>query len=572
MMALLINQELGAPDTVLTDSIKRYEIPQIIEFGGFITRGLNQTFRDINPNDYPFRLIDAFYRLPFMFYDYGTGQTNLISSQGLDPRYTAFFLNGHRLINPLSGYVNLTKLPIQFFERIVMGENFGGFGLGSVNLISKVNHYDLPYSYVRYGFGSYGIELYDIDFTRPITNEFGFYLSGRHFDYAGYQSHSSSQINSIYANLYYDHFMRFDAIYFSNEYEIPGFMLDANYGQATHEFYDLSLTAGLRNHKISIYFNSDNEAYTYSSSTTSVIRNFGLQTESYNYIQGFDLSYGLFGQQGKVTDDLYGTHSPNSIAGWAQCEKHLKDFIFSISGLAELVNAEDFFCSPEISFGIELLDSTYIMAGLDRGYRMPTIQENWQHDSAQELLPEYYWHQEISLQSRNFLINLYKLDFADPIFAFADSLGYEFHENRTSRQTIGITGYFEIPFYFGKSAIPKSINKISLGYTGNYLLKNDSVAFIPKGISSFFVSLDHTTERFGAKLALEQRYVSTRHDLLGQDLAEFRVFSLAGMIRVVTLSGTVRVDNIFDEDYNYLPNSPMPPRSFSAAIKWEFWN
>ena len=32
MVALLINQEFGAPDTVLTDSIKRYEIPQIIEF------------------------------------------------------------------------------------------------------------------------------------------------------------------------------------------------------------------------------------------------------------------------------------------------------------------------------------------------------------------------------------------------------------------------------------------------------------------------------------------------------------------------------------------------------------
>ncbi len=571
-MMFLINQDIALSDTTLTDSIKRYAVPQIVEFNGFPTQGLDRTLLTVRVDDFPRRLLDAFFSHAFMCYDLGLGQTNRISSQGQDSRYTTFFLNGHRLTNSVSGYTNLTKFPSQFFEQITVQENLGGFGLTSVNLISKVNRYDLPYSYVRYGFGSFDTDMYDMDFTRALSNAFGFYLSGRHFAYTGYETNSSSQINSIYANFYYRDFIRFDAFYFSNKYEIPGDTNLVDYSQADHDFFDLNLTAGSKNHKISMYVNSDDEVFTNLTATTSTIRNFGFQTESHGFVQGFNLSYGLLGQQSKISTDLYGNYSPNSIALWLQCTKYFKDLFLSASGQTEFTNTEDLFYCPEFRLGIELFDSATITAGLGRGYRAPTIQEEWQNDSMYELAPEYYWREEITFQARNSWVNLYKLDFTDPIFVSIDSLGYESHENLAARQTIGIAGYFELPLYLHKSEALRSTDKISISYSGNYLLKNDSVPLMPKGISCLGVAWDHTTERFGAKFAVEQRYVSTRQDLSAQDLAAFNIFSVTAVVRVVTLSGTVRIDNIFDENYAYLPNAPMAPRSFFAAIKWEFWN
>ena len=48
--------------------------------------------------------------------------------------------------------------------------------------------------------------------------------------------------------------------------------------------------------------------------------------------------------------------------------------------------------------------------------------------------------------------------------------------------------------------------------------------------------------------------------------------SATGLIKFMNLSCTLRLNNVFDEDYAYVPLYPMPPRNFNVSIKWEFWD
>ncbi len=580
MFMILMNE-----DSTTVDSVQVYEIPEIIHFSfdSAIEKELHTT-QNIVPEHYDLNLTEAISDSPYMLMNYGTGQLSTISRRGQDPRHTTIFLNNHRIDNPLFGYIDLTTLPIQFIENISVGQNY--FGSEGINLTSKVNHYDTPFSYINFTTGDFGSNIYNIDFTRPITNDLGFYLSGLYWKSQGHRVNSHFEINSFYTNFYYNQIlpMRFDIIYFSNDYGISGDITDIHYSKAEDKFIDACWICGDNEHKIALSYTSTKNQYTDTiagSSQEHTIRNYGADINNYYSIDDFEIIYRFMGVLSKIESDFYGAHSVHSLNLFANVNKSFNAFLFSISNRGEIKNENKFFYAPKISVGINIFGSTYLFGSISRNYRNPSIAEMYapyelfgpygQVKGNSELLSEYYWSQEFGIKRKNSTLTFYKHDYDDLIVIQPNGNDYFMPHNIDSWQTIGVETCLEVPVRLSDH-LGTSVTEISAGFSGNYIFKGDSLPFIPDGTARISLSLKRNTKRFGTSLTAKGEFVGHRQDMNGQLVDPFGIISVAGTIRFVTLSFTLRLDNIINEKYAYIPNYTMEPRHLKFSIRWEFWD
>lgn len=593
MFIMLVNGNVTVVDSVevhedstAKDSAMVYEIPEIIDFGSDskIDRNLH-SIQNIIPLDYDLNLTDAFIHTPLISISYGDGQLNLISKRGQYPGHTTLFLNNHRINNPLYGYIDLTKIPVQFIESITVGQNYPG--IQGLNVTSKVNHYDRPFSYIKYSTGDFGTNLYNADLTRPITNDLGFYLSGLYWSSHGHSLNDQFEITSFYSNLYYNQIipMRLDILYFANDHGIPSNTLDTLNASAEDRFLDACLACGNSNHKIALYHTVNNSLYsdaTAGVSYTNNVKNYGIENANYHNVKGYEINYRFIGQLSQIESDLYGSHSTHSLILWAALKKSFSRFLLSLSNQGELSNDNTFFYAPEISAGFNLFDSTYLFSTLSRYYRIPSLSETFFPSvmpysyyyirGNEDLVPEYYWLQEIGIKRKNCTLTFYKYDYDNLIILQSDNGSYYTPHNIASWQTIGVESHCVARIRLSNHSDTTSITEIAAGYSGNYLFKGDSLPFIPKGNSSIFISFKRKTERFALDLILQEQFVDIRQDIYGQEIPLFRILSAVGTVRFLTLFFILRFDNILDENYAYIPDYTMAPRHLNFTVKWEFWD
>lgn len=580
-------------DSIEVDSAVVYEIPEIINFDSKNIARTLYTTQDVTPSDWDFNLTDAFFHTPFMSTSFGDGQLNLVSKRGRNPRHTILYFNNHPIDNPLFGYINLTKLPVQFIENTVLEQNY--FGTDRINLTSKLNHYDKPFSYIRFTTGEFSTNLYNIDLSRPITHKFGFYLSGLYWDSHGYQLNSQFKIGSFYTNIYYNQIipMRFDLIFFSNDYGLPGNDLDTlNHRTGKDKFIDACYVVGTNNNQAALYYTTNSTHYLDSLSGSSFehnIENYGVDFRNYHNIKGYEIIYVLTNVISKIDSKVDNNpmfpgdpQSENSSRLWTLLNKSFNRVLLSVSNVCELRNTQDFFYAPGITFGFNMFDSTYFTGAVSRNYRIPYLSETyvpgeipcsyWCIRGNENLVPEYYWSQELGIKRENIALTFYKHDYENLIFLQSDTDSCYTPRNIDSWQTIGVETYLKAFIQFKKHSEAKAVTEISAGVGGNYLFKGDSLPLISKGNSNLFISLKRETKRFGLGLMMKGQFVGHRQDVSGQEMNPFSIFSIEGTIRFMSLSFNLCFDNILNEDYAYIPNYTMKPRHVNFTVKWEFWD
>jgi len=579
MFIMMMNQ-----DSVSVDSTVAYEIPKIIhlDFDSAIEKALFNTQSNM-PEDYDMSLTETLFHSPYVFMNLATGQLTELSRRAQDSRHTAVFLNSHRIDNPLFGSTNVILVPIQFIEKVSLGGQH--FGLNDVDLNTKINRYNIPYSSIKFMTGEFNTNLYNIDFTRPITNTFGFYLSGLYWESQGHRPDADFKINSLYTNLYYNQIlpMRFDVVYFSNDFKMPWHTLDTHQ-QAEDTFIDACWVCGDNEHKIALFYTDTKNQYSdtiVGSSHEHTTRNYGADINNYYGLNDFEIIYRFTGVLSKVESDLYGSHSLHSLNLLADINKSFKTFLFTISNRGEIKGNNEFFYVPKLSMGFKCLDSTYLFGSITRNYRTPSLAEMYgPYNSIRpygwvkgnnELLPEYFWSQEYGIKARNSAIILYRHDYQDLITLQTDSQNYYTPHNVDTWTTVGIEGFFEIPVRLNK-AVSKSVTEISTGFGGYYLFKGDSLPFIPEANARASLSFKRETERFGLSLTIRGERIGSRYDMHGNILDPFTVVSIIGQVRFIALSFMLRLDNISDENYAYVPPYTMGPRHLDFLFKWEFWD
>ncbi len=571
-------------DSVTVDSAVVYEIPKIVyfDFDSAIENTFFNTQNNI-PEAYDVDLQEALFHSPYMFMDLGTGQLTELSRRGQDSKHTTVFLNSHRIENQLFGSTNVTLLPIQFIEEISLGGQH--FGLNDINLSTKINRYNKPYSSIKFMTGEFNTNMYNVDLTRPITNYFGFYLSGLYWESQGHRLDAEFKIRSLYTNLYYNQIfpMRFDVIYFSNNSDIPRHTL-STHQRAEDTFIDACWVCGDNKHKIALYYTHTKNQCADTiggSSLEHTTRNCGADINNYYSTDDFQIIYRFMGVLSEIESDLYDSHSLHSLNFLANITKSFRTFLFTVSNRGELQNDNEFFYVPKLSAGFRCFDSTYIFGTVARNYRTPSLAEMYgpYHSLGpyglvrgnSELMPEYFWSQEYGIKGKNGAVILYRQDYEDLIIPQPDSQDYYTPHNVDTWTTVGVEGFFEMPVRLDKD-VRKSVTEISTGFGGYYLFKGDSLPFIPEGNARASLSFKRETERFGLSFTIRGELVGSRHDMHGNTLDPFTVISVIGQVRFITLSFILRLDNVSDESYAYIPPYTMEPRHIDFLVKWEFWD
>ncbi|MGB3342242.1 MAG: hypothetical protein WBB37_12280 [bacterium] len=574
-------------DSSGVDSLKTYEIPAIINFG-FDSTLMQKMFhitQEIVPDYFDLDIPDVLYRTPWIVNESGMAQPFILFCRGQTTGFCRIFLNNHELRNHLSGSFDLNLLSVQFAEKLTLsGDQMHAPGL---NILTKINRYDRPFSFVQYTTGSFGSNLYTADLSRPLTNDLGFYLSGMHWACDGHRSNTDHKTNSFYTNVYWQKMIpgRLDIIYLSETAGFPGSDQDTLNGIVRKDFIDASICTGNKNHKLTFYYTINSEEYTNLNTLPpfhNTVKNIGIDVANYHDFQGIECEYRFAGALSLVDSDAYGSHNLNSLGLWTRLTKRFNNFILSGSSLFDLKNTEDFYIMPKFTTGIEIFDSVFIYGSLSRHYRPPLIAEIHTPDSLfatyyplvgnADLRTEYYWSQELSIKRKNAGITLYKHDYDDRIIFHADNNGQYIAQNAESWQTIGIESSLAARIYLTRDLDKETATTIAVGYYGNFIFQGDTLPLLPKGNSSADITFERQTRKFTLGASFRERFTGDRQDLSGNDINAARVFSAVGYIRLLDLYISLRCDNVFDEEYFHIPDYTMPLRNYSLAVKWNFWD
>lgn len=551
-------------DTVLTDTLKKYRVPEIINFvvGPEADSGRDfYTVEEITPTIYELWLADVFFRTPFTIYN--NGQSNFIYKRGEDPRHMTSLLNYHLIIQPLYGHFNLNLLPIQFFEKTILYNDHPLDNSGVINLVSKVNNYDKPFSYIYFTTGDLNT-IYNIGFTRSLTSNLGFYLSGLYSSSWISQDSLYSKLNSFYTNLYYNQFipMRFDFFYSASNY---GF-------QENENFIDASVVFGDKNHKAVFYHNQNNATHNIDTLlnlfTSDNVKNYGLNTISYSNFKNFEAYYGIIGSLSNIKAKTFGSHSLTSLGLWGRLNKFYKELVLGLSNMV-MLNTEKFYFAPKFSLDFNILDSTYLGFSFMGGFREPSIAQlyapadtsdpTYREKGNPNLKSEYSWIRLVGLKRENLYIYLYNTEYSNFIMTTLDNEGYYMPQNLNSWSVIGLEGFLELPISWG----------ISVGSAGNYLFRGDSQPIIPKFNANLSVRLEKEKGRAVYNLILNDQFIGPHYDTYGKKSVQYHNISITGAIKFITLTSAVRIDNILNGTSTVYS---VPPRSLNFTLKWEFWD
>jgi outer membrane cobalamin receptor len=571
-------------DTTATDTVQTYEIPSIVTFW-FRTTAAQSQMLSVRPAQGNYELEDAFFVSPFAFLDYGGGQLALLSRKSKDPRYTTTFLNGHRIDNPLFGYVNCAQLSPHPIENIDISNHH--LGSECVNIVSRINQYSAPFSYVQFTWGDFETNVYNIGFTRPITNDLGFYLCGSYVETDGYRVNSRYDLGSLYSNVYYNTIvpMRLDIVYTSGEYGIHGSAWDSLRAAGANNFTDVSLVLGNDSHRGSLYYTVNRNDYRgigTDSLYENITRNYGADINNKNDIGEYVLAYELMGVLSDVESEFVGEHTLPSLNARFALLRSYQLVSFALGARTEWYDARELLYAPFVRAAFLLSDSARLSAEVARDFRHPSFVElygpagvshlyDWTRgDSA--LAPEYVWQQEISFQWGRSFVTLYRHDYTNMIATYRDAGDTIVPQNVTSWQRTGMEAHITYVLPLAQDTSAKANTAVSAGVSGNYIFTGDSLLSSPKFHVRGFMAFIRETPRFGLGLIVRAEHVDPEQGSRDDDEQPFTVLSAIANLRFITLTFSIRVDNILDESFAYVNGYEYTQRNGRFSVTWEFWD
>ncbi len=567
-------------DSTSVDTVQTYEIPEIVSY----TDGIS-IVREVMPRYYEQSIADMLENLPGTMISYGFMDMNGIRFRGAHPYYTRIYLNGRQQRDDLMGYLNLAQLSLNSIEKATYGPGMAGNTVSSLNLESKVNRYDRPYSYANFRFGSFGTNIYGMELTRAITNDLGLTMTGEFHKTDGYRDNTDADRLSIYANIYYNHFFpaRLDLFYSEHNYGFPGTVDQSLGGRQKDKFFDISTTASQQQSFVNFFYSARNIEYVDSLNFETIedrLKQTGAEVSYHRDIFGAGVDYGLAGYFVIADGTLrYFMDFPLDI--WARVSKTFDRLSFQATGYFGKAGDHRIFLLPKFETGYNFYKSMQFYLSLWGDARAPsdieleamfdTLNPYFRVAGNSDLVPEYCWGQEVGVRGDRYAVSFYRFDYDNFITVSVDSADYYQYANIDTWLITGCDASFDFPLrFYGNDS--NRIVSLVLGGSGNLIFDGDSVPFTPQYQLGGRLSLTRELGRFGFGVATSAVVYGRRIDLSGQEFSGFIVCSVAGLVKFLGLAVVARVNNLFNEDYAYIPQYPMPLRNYDVSVKWEFWD
>ena len=566
-------------DTVAGDTAAVYQIPEVVRSCYDMSATLERL-----PDLYERALPEVLQDLPFAPMGSGFGRVSAGMNKGRDPRYTRVYLNGHEVpVHPL-GEVDLSLLPLPSMERVTLGQIAAGAGLTGLGLWSSVNRYERPFSRVHFTVGSFQSNTYGFDLTRALTNELGFYLSAAFDRTGGYRDNAAAERLALYSNVYLNHFrpMRFDVLYVDHDYGFPGPLARPQTGQERDQLLDVSGPVGFGRGALTLGYERQTMDYqdTVEDRTLAFsVDHFGLQAARHDTVFAVAFDYGARGSLTRLDGGQYLPTGCRRFDVWTRVTRHMGRITAAASGRVETASDHETFLCPRLELGLRLVDSVRLSAAVSRDARSPSDFERWAPQDSlvpyltiagnESLAPEYCWVDEFGLRGRWFDVELYRVRFTDRIVVAPDPEDYYTYVNMPESAVSGLEGHVRLPLRF-RNSDSTVVTEFTLGLGGNIQLDGDTVPRWPVRSAGATLAFRRDTPRLGAGIALRAEHGSARTDHTGIEYGGYNVFTAAGRIRFLSLSCVVRLNNVFDEEYVFVPDYPMAPRNFDVSLHWEF--
>jgi len=553
---ILIGNEIGQDSTVV-DSIKKYEVPEIVDFTrtSVFDNSLDQTWV-IEPILFFTGFKEFVYFTPYLTKDKGYA-IDMVS-----PYPVEILLHSHPLNDYLIEHFNFVSLPINFLNPIKLNkgsvENFN-----TLEINTKVNTYDEPYSYLYFTmFG--GNTIYNLDFTRAISNDAGFYLSGLY----SRQYKNSDQLylrtNAGYANFYYNQFVpsRVDVIITNNNYDTL----------STIDFSDITITAGNDFYKIAL-FRIENKLEYLDTLSSSNFKNrlttYGTNQRVLFSFKNFENIFGLDAATSSFKYDISGSQNNNNLEFYQRVNYNIHRLTV---GLGYQINDEpdkNIYFNSQTRLKYDIFDNFKIFGRLNLFHKRANFVALYGNENVlnkkiniignPNIKDEKYFHKEIGFQIRNSMLSFYHSAITNQIVYRRDSTNYYSAVNIDQSEIVGFESFFEIPVW----------KCFSAGGVFNYLLKAESSSTFPKTNLKFWLNWQRKTERSVVCFFTRFNYTAERNDLAGNHYVQFWTISPGLMVKFITLRLGMILDNMLDKRAADFPNMES---GFSLEIKWEFWD
>lgn len=578
--SLLRDSSFTAQDSVPEDTVVFYEVPDILQPGFVNTYTRTGTARAYRRNSIHngSDMYETMVRTSILPLYYGNGYPLHSAHLNHALRNTPLLLNGHPVSHPLWGVYDYSWVPLNHLATLLLGSD--GFGEYVIDGRTKINSYTQPFSYFQFSTGAFSTNIFNIDFTRAVSNNFGLYTSGVYETSDGQWENSQHDRGSLYAHAYYsgNFKARTDILYHTNTRGFPGNELDTLTGKEEYIFSDASFMIGNDNHLVILYYTRHENLYQNHMLDEQLIRTetFAFQSEHTYSIKGLELLCRPRGQLYIIDSDAYGDYTTHDGECALALSKKFNRIVASAQNKTFIDSENNLFNTPHFTVGLQTYDSLWLSAELSRTFRIPTLPETTSNGAGYEFLPfvgnpfleiEYCWSQNFSLHTPTTFVSLYRNVYDNLISQECDTL-----YNIPALTTVGIHGSTELTIPLAEDSAAQARTDITLGLTGNYIFSEDSLPYSPKQHIAALISFSRQTQRLGLRTTIQGQYYDTRFTSHGEKLDAFHTISGSLAVRVVALTLTFHADNLLNSKYSFLPNYQMPSRTFLFTVKWEFWN
>lgn len=557
LLFILISNEPA--DSTVVDSLneKEYEVPQIVNFSqtGVLDSSLKQEWV-IKPILFFNGFKELIYFTPYIIKDRGYA-LDIIAPYPLEISFPSHGLNNYFIES-----LNLVSLPINFLKTTFLNKG-SGQSFHKLEIDTKVNTYKEPYSYLYFTmFGNSAI--YNLDFTRAITNDAGFYLSGLYS--RQYKSFEQKYLrtNGGYADIYYNKFIpaRMDVIFVNNDYDRLWNI----------DFSDITITAGNAFYKTAIFRTENKIEYLDTIMTVknkNLFTTYGTNQQILFYFKNLENILGLNATMNyfKYNTNKFKTH--NHLEFYQMTNYHIRRFYTGLGYWVDYEMEKNMYFNPNWRIAYDISNKIRIFGGLNLFSRRANFVAQYGNENLidkeinilgnSNIKDEKFFHKEIGFQVKNSMLNFFHCLVSNPIVLRKDSTDYYSAINLERGEIAGFEIFYDTPIgkYF------------SLTGAGNYLLKNEPSSIFPKTNLKLYLNWHRETARSRFCLFIRFNYLSDRYDRAGNHYAQFWTIAPGLMMKFLTLRVNMMIDNILNEEPGDFPNTA---RSFNFEVNWEFWD
>ncbi len=536
-------------DTTQIDSVKtvRYEIPRIINYSntGFLDSTLNH-LRVVKPIIFLSNFSDIFYYSTYLLKEknYTAGLLGYYPSNVL--------INSHYIDQYFFKEFNFAIFPINFIESAIFIKKYFNSSVDAIDLNTKIDRYSQPYSYLYFTlFGPNTI--YNIDFTRAITNSAGFYLGGVYSRHYKISEHRYLRGNGGYGNFYYNQFvpMRLDLIITGNSYDT---IINSN-------FSDITLTVGKEFCKFMIYRTSTKF---YNDSAQNQISTYGMQNKILFNTGNFENILELTALTSQFTP---GKIKNNGIGFSQNTSYKFNNIIIGIGYNLDYIMDKIYF-APAGRINFQILNDTKIFMRTALFNKRADFISKYGNEKFfnrsvnitgnLDIKDETHFHKEMGVNFKSSIISVYNACIRNQIIYQPVNVG-TYSVVNIDNQISGIEGILVSP----------SISGFSSTVVFNYLMYSDIPLDFPDFFTKFSLNWQRKTERSIVDIYTRFTFVSARYEQTGNYYEPFFMISPGLNWKFLTLNLNMFLDNatnVRPEDF------PDMTRKFGMEIKWEFWD